>query len=153
MATKSIFDCDELDARHQPTRQQITYDDDDWLAFGDATDQVDKPLNNVSISVSFTPIDDNRMKNGKRKANISRLENGRIFKAAKLNVQNITVTANGASRKAAKTNKNTDEYELLREIGSGTYGRVFKAKWNVTNEMIAIKRMICKLNTTSTVII
>lgn len=153
MATRSIFDCDELDARHGPAREQITYDDD-WLAFGsDTTDHMNKTRHNVSISVKFSEIDDSHTKHGKRKANITRQENGRIFKAPKLDLPNIRVTTNGVSRIAAKSNKIANEYELLRKIGSGTYGCVYKAKWNVTNEMIAIKRMICKLNTEHTVML
>lgn len=141
MATKSIFDCDELNERNVPAREQITYDDD-LFAFGiDATDEVDKVPQNVSISTKLT-------QNGKRKANHSNVENGRIFKAAKLNIQ---VTANGGTRKATKTHERNDEYDLGKEIGSGTYGRVYKAKLHGSNEVIAIKRMTCKLNTENSV--
>lgn len=148
MATKSIFDCESLDAQSQPERQQIIYDDDDLFGFGcDQTDEINAVPRNVSISVTFAHDEDNGRKNGKRKAkNISKFENGRVFKVAKKNVPSIKVVTNGKTRRAVENNGRAEEdYELLHEIGCGTYGRVYKAKWKITDEVIAIKRLVCKM--------
>lgn len=150
MATKSIFDCDTLDVRSQPKRQQIAYDDDDLFGFGfgcEEADETDASPKNVSISVTFTHDANDGRKNGKRKAhNISELENERIFKMAKKNAPIVKMVSNGKSQKTECDSHVEEEYKLLLEIGCGTYGRVYKAQWNVTKEVIAIKRLICKLD-------
>lgn len=33
------------------------------------------------------------------------------------------------------------EYKLVKEIGSGSYGKVYVALWSETNEILAVKRM------------
>ncbi|XP_055315802.1 cyclin-dependent kinase 9-like [Sitodiplosis mosellana] len=148
MATKSIFDCESLDAHSdEPKRQQITYDDD-LFGFGyEMVDEVDASPKNVSISVTFAQDAVNGRKNGKRKARVmSEFERGRLFKVAKTNVPSIKVSTNGSSRRTVETESPSKDYKLLREIGCGTYGKVYKAVWNSTKEVIAIKRLICKLN-------
>lgn len=158
----SIFDCDTVDACNKTERQQITYDDD-IFEFGSETPADESNLipRNVSISVTFAQndgdddadVDDKRQMIGKRKAHtISELRNRKYFKAAvSKNVPTIKVIANDVCRRAVTTNSTTDEYELLKRIGKGTYGDVYKARWNITQEIIAIKRLTCKLNVPNTV--
>lgn len=148
MATKSIFDLESVDTRSEPKRQQITYDDD-CFEFGCAKegDEVDAAPKNVSISVSFDPNEVNGRKNGKRKARTAELDRERAFKVAKTNGG-----TNGANRRDVEPETPSEQYELIREIGCGTYGKVYKARWNSTKEIIAIKRFKCKLNVQNVVI-
>lgn len=148
MATKSIFDLESVDERSEPKRQLITYDDDCFeFGYGEEDDEVDSAPKNVSISVTFDPNEVNGRKNGKCKArDTAELEKGRVFKVAKTNGSTIKVTTNGTTRRAVETDGPSEDYELIQEIGCGTYGKVYKARWNSTNEMIAIKRFMCKLN-------
>lgn len=156
MATKSIFDCENLDARSPPERQQITYDDEDIFGFGcEEANEIDAAPKNVSISVTFGQDENNGQKNGKRKArDITKLDNGRMFKVAKTNVPSIKVTSNGAVRRAVESgtcDEDEDEdYTMLKKIGSGTYGTVYKARWKLqgklSNDVIAIKRIVCKMS-------
>lgn len=147
MATKSIFDCDSLDARNEPQRQQVTYDDDVFEFGCEVADEIDAAPKNVSISVTFDQNGDKSRKNGKRKAHDNfELENGRVYKVVKKYVPSIKVSTNGTSRRAVEANSHTEDYDLLKEIGCGTYGRVYKARWNPTQEVIAIKRLTCKMN-------
>lgn len=152
MATKSIFDCESFDAPQEPTRQLISYDED-LFTFESETgiDEIDSaPTNLVSISVK---IENNGIpKNGKRKGqSMAGPSNGRIFKKPKLDVMNIKVSTNGRYREVVESNSKSDEYTPLGLIGSGTYGKVYEARWNVTGETIAVKRLMCKLHTPDTV--
>ncbi len=36
---------------------------------------------------------------------------------------------------------NRERYEKIEKIGEGTYGIVYKAKDNVTNELVAVKKI------------
>lgn len=47
--------------------------------------------------------------------------------------------------------QSTEPYRLIEEIGSGTYGRVYKGQCTETRVVIAVKRLKCKLNTSNTV--
>lgn len=158
MAAKSIFDC-EFEASSQSTRQLISYDED-LFAFDSetATDDVDGTPTNLNVSVTIDCRNANR--NGKRKANFE-LEkpNGTARKKSKSDLLNIKVSTNGRSRQVFESrtrqvvdgSSHSDEYTPLNIIGCGTYGEVFKARWNTTGETIAVKRLNCKLNTNDTV--
>lgn len=146
MATKSIFDWNTPDVADEPSRQQVVYDED-LFAFGSVSpsDETNCPSNNVSISVTNNRF--NGKTNGKRKADdASDKLYGKISKKPKIDAPNIRVIANGGSRRAVQTRTKFEEYELLNEIGSGTYGLVYEARWNATKEKIAVKRLTCKLN-------
>lgn len=148
MATKSKFDCDSIDTPETSNREQIVYDED-IFSFGTElpSDKFDAASKNVSISVSYSPSD--RRKNGKRKA--LELNDGPLFKARELNIPTIEVTSNGVTRQAVTNNEKRAEYEILKKIGNGTYGNVYKARLN-NKDVIAIKRITCKLNRPHTVI-
>lgn len=146
MATKSIFDCGTPDVSNGSSRQQVVYDED-LFAFGNESpeDEIDCASNDVSITVTINGSD--RKRNGKRKADDTPDQlNGKVFKRPKISAPNVRVIANGRSRRAVETRTKFEEYELQTEIGSGTYGRVYQARWNATGETIAVKRLTCKLN-------
>lgn len=150
MSTRSMFDSNDVpDTSNHAERMKIVYDDD-LFTFGSVTPNGGPQ--NVSISLTYNQNDDARPKNGKRKARqFSELENGRIFKSEKPNITTIKVVANDRCRRVIKANTKSDEYELLNKIGSGTYGDVYKARWKVTDEIIAIKRLKCKLTVPNSV--
>lgn len=149
-----MFDSHDVNnEKNEIERPQIIYDDD-LFAIGSETpnSQSDVGSQNVSISLTINQNDNDRPKNGKRKARqFMELENGRMFEAAKMNITTIKVITNDGSRRVVKSNSKSEEYEILSKIGSGTYGDVYKARWLVTGEIIAIKRLKCKLTVPNSV--
>lgn len=153
MAEPSIFDCAELSPTNEPTRKLVSYDDDDLFTFGSVSpfDKIDNASQNVSIRVTVN--------NGNGKRNIKRKTDGTLAgsngfsKKQKLNATNDKVTkTNGTVQRSVEKHSNSSEYDFLEMIGNGTYGRVYRARLNATNEVIAVKRLECKLNTAHTVI-
>lgn len=152
MARKSIFDCDSIFKEKESTREKIVYDDD-WFTFGSElpSDKKDAVPKNLSISVTVSKIDKSRPKNGKRNASHDmKLDDKSILKVKKTNMPTIKVISNGQDRQAVSSDKQSKEYKILKEIGRGTYGSVYKAKLE-NNDTIAVKRLICKLDQPHTV--
>lgn len=177
MAQTSIFDCGTPGTLDLPRRQLVKYDDDDLFAFeSDASpnnDEIDNGAKNLKIVVT---IDNTATTNNKRKRYDDSEENEdndddevvyheskkkRISNVASCsssksnNVNNNTLTKHvaHANEKWAqpKPETDTEPYELMKEIGCGTYGRVFKAQCRATKIVIAVKQLKCKLNTPNTV--
>lgn len=147
MATKSIFDCNSP-ATHQPSRQLISYDDDDLFAFGSAmpNDEIDSAPQNVSISVTVDNSIGKRFI--KRKSDdVPRPTNG----YNKKQIVNAPNKRNGTGPRKYDKNPASGEYNLIKQIGCGTYGQVFKAELK-SGGVIAVKRLHIKLNSPNTVI-
>lgn len=144
MHRRSIFDCDSDDVNNQQSeRMQIAYDDD-WLSFGDSD------INKV-VSTNATNSQSNRFNEEKSNNYDQNIETKNS--SAKMNVT-VTVSTNSNIRRAAIANDRVDyshdRYKLKDLIGSGTYGKVYKAYDNQYKEIIAVKRIQC--GTTKSVI-
>lgn len=153
MAKTSIFDCAELSPTNEPTRELVTYDDDDLFTFGNASpaDEIDNASRNVSICVTVN--NGNGRRNIKRKTDEPLEPSNGFSKKQKSNAPDVHVTKrNGVVQRSVNSHSKSDEYYVGDEIGNGTYGRVYKARLKATNQDIAVKRLTCKLNTASSVI-
>lgn len=70
---------------------------------------------------------------------------------SKVLTTSITRTIENRKNTESKTGSETEPYELIKQIGEGTYGRVYRGLCNLTKTVVAIKRLKCKLNTPNTV--
>lgn len=175
MSTASIFDCGSpsgpLDL---PRRELISYNDDDIFSFenGDessSADKIDRVDNNFRITLTINTGDDNRKR--KRVADDDNDDgnddgNDNIYhEPKKKRISNLASCSGIGSSNAfirngeqtiekhtKATRSDAEPYTLLKEIGQGTYGRVYRAQFNdKKNIVIAIKRIKCKLNAANTV--
>lgn len=171
MATTSIFDCG--DTLQLPRRQLVSYDDDDLFTFeSDASsnqDEVDNAAKNLRFKVTVENSNHKRKRSinsddddGEEEADYNRhwyheSKKKRISNVASCSnstSNNNTTIRRGAQSHEKRTQPRKGErepYELIREIGQGTYGRVYKGRCTETQAVIAIKRLKCKVNTPNSV--
>lgn len=156
-------------------------DDDDLFAFDCDEpidyDEIDNKAKNLSIRVT---IDNTDGENSKRKRSAAfdseddddndNADDHVDYGQRKKRISNVatcsrsTSTSTSTRSSSAKNGAETIEqhakpvaksqrepYKLIEEIGSGTYGKVYKGRCNETQSVIAIKRLKCKLNTPTTV--
>lgn len=146
MATRSIFDCDSPPT-NQPSRELVSYDDDDLFTFGGAmpNDEINSATQNVSISVT---VDSTKRCIKRKSHNVPKPTNGYTKKRI-VNTQN---KPNGTAPRKYDNDPSSGEYHLLKEIGSGTYGQVYKAELQ-NKVVIAVKRLHINLNSPNLVIL
>lgn len=152
MANKSIFDIEHFDENkiQQSERTQVVYDDD-LFAFGET-----EPCNDSSENTNFLQIKCSNEKADETKQRSKSLNKRKFIyniNAQNPNAEPITKRArvskhqirNVISQKQQKTDSLT-EYSLLKLIGKGTYGEVFKGQMNKSRQIIAVKRISVKFN-------
>lgn len=173
MANTSIFDCGSPETLDLPRRQIVSYgDDEDIFRFDyDEPGNVEIDKNNVTakklrFTITVNSTDDANRKQKRPAAYNDDVENSfhhhkkhRIANTKSCSTSTSTSSKTKSMENGTKTNKNhskhskseSEPYKIIKEIGKGTYGKVFIATYSGKNSVIAIKRLTCELHTPNTV--
>lgn len=122
---------------HNENRSLLVYDED---IFGDAAEAESEVARKI-----VTPPTNRRAE--KRITHVGPLPPKRYVRQQPLHPyqrpnQNMT---NGIAVNGTQSSGTENEYKLVKKIGSGTYGEVFKGFHTATSQPVAIKRLLCKI--------
>lgn len=140
-----MFDCD-FDSKEELERTQIIYDED-LFSFGN-DNSIESTDSTSSIEFDAGKVENQRYVDSsnatiKRKSIASRLDFKVKIRNSNNNPKRMIVNSSNK--------KSTNKYDILKEIGSGTYGKVYSARDNRDNRIIAVKRIICEMKTLQSV--
>lgn len=130
-------------------RQQVVYDDD---MFGDDAVSANDAIENKVVEKKSVELPLNRRVD-KPVAHVGPMLSKRFGRAQPFHPyqrpnRNVP-PANGFQANGAHVNAIDNEYRLMKKIGHGTYGEVFKGVLIKTNQPVAIKRLLCKIKSVS----
>lgn len=127
-------------ANHNDGRRQVVYDDD---IFGENTVAEKSVVQSRVAPAAHRRMDQPIVLVGPMPTT-KRYVRQQQFHPYQRPPRNVPST-NGCQVNGTQASTNDNEYKLVKKIGHGTYGEVFKGIRTKTNQPVAIKRLICKI--------
>lgn len=130
-------------------RQQVVYDDD---IFGEDAIAANDTIENKVVEKKSVELPLNRRVD-RPTAHVGPMPSKRFGRAQPFHPyqrphKNVP-PANGFQANGAQVNATDNEYRLMKKIGHGTYGEVFKGVLIKSKQPVAIKRLMCKIKSVS----